>query len=443
LEAEFDPSQLRVVIPVGGEAKRLRPLTAEVSKAVVHIFNRPLVEFALRELSEQGARNFIFGAKGYVNYKSLYDFFGEGIGFSTRYGIDPRIHIKYQPRTEDVGSADSVRINMEYYGIDGPVLVVQGDNLFQLDLRDMLSYMKRKNAFMVIALMVAEDVEAYGIADLDSDGRIRRFVEKPTKEEAPSRLANTGIYLILPEVRRVFENPEVKKMIEQDKRLDFGLDFIPYLIRNGYPVYGYPLEGEWHDVGSPRGYLNTMRDVLNSEGRSGFYLGEPVAALGRVWIHGTSVESARRREEIVDKVRDEKIKLEGSVLIGRHCQIGDGVIIRDSCIDNFCIIADDVTIERSALMDRSAVEEGAYIQDSIIGRHVRVKSVKAHPTWILGLSVVGDDATIGAGRVLASVKVDPHSVVPEQLDEAPAHLEGLHDKPPVADAAPSRLRQEG
>lgn len=439
LVSEIPLSKLTVVIPVGGEAKRLRPLTTEVSKAVVRIFNRPLVEFAIRELANQGVRNFIFGAKGYVNYRCLYDFFREGIGLSSQYGISPRIHIRYQPRIDDVGSADSVRINMDYYGIDGPVLVVQGDNLFELNLRGMLAFMEKKNAFMVVALTRAEEVEAYGIADLDADGRILKFVEKPKKEDAPSRFANAGIYLISPEVKKVFDEPEVQKMIGVNKRLDFGLDFIPYLIGRGYPVYGYQMEGEWYDVGTPKGYLDTVKNVLKSDERTEFYLGEPVAALGNVWIRGSSVESARRRAEIVEKVKEGKIKLEGSVLIGRHCQIGDGTIIRDSCIDNFCVIGKDVTIERSAIMDRSALEEGTYVQDSIVGRHVLVKSSAEHPTWVVGLSVIGDDVVIGAGRVLASMKVDPHRVLAEQLDSDKEPTSEAESRQLVANQAPIPL----
>ncbi|MGC8911486.1 MAG: sugar phosphate nucleotidyltransferase, partial [Nitrososphaeria archaeon] len=106
---------LRVIIPVGGEAKRLKPLTCEVSKALVRLLNRPLVEIAIVKLARQGVRYFIFGVKGYVNYRALYDYFQDGVGLSARYGIEPRIHIKYQPNRDDFGSADSVRINMEYY----------------------------------------------------------------------------------------------------------------------------------------------------------------------------------------------------------------------------------------------------------------------------------------------------------------------------------------
>ncbi|MBI4257680.1 MAG: NDP-sugar synthase [Thaumarchaeota archaeon] len=406
-------NDLTVIIPVGGEAKRLRPLTAEVSKAVVRIFNRPVVEFALTQLATQGVKNFIFGAKGYINYKSLFDYFREGTGISAEYGISPRVHIKYQPHVEDVGSVDSVRINMDYYNINGPVMVVQGDNLFDLDILDFVRFHEEKNAFMTVALTYVEDVEGYGIADLGKDGIIQRFVEKPKKEEAPSKLANSGIYLMSPKVRELFSHPKIKATVREKGRLDFGMDFIPFLVQEGYPIYGYTLKGEWHDVGTPKSYLQTMLRVLKSKTPL-FYFGEPIQKLGRVWIQGQSPDSLRRKEEIVRKVMEGNVKLEGSVLIGRHCQIGDGTTIRDSCIDNFSIIGEDVTIERSSILDRTVIGDGAEIQDSIMGRHVRIKSLQSKPTWVLGVSVIGNDVTIGEGCLVSAAKISPHELIPDK-----------------------------
>ncbi|MEJ2781112.1 sugar phosphate nucleotidyltransferase, partial [Stygiolobus sp. CP850M] len=114
---------VKVIIPIGGEATRLRPLTVETSKAAVRLLNRPLIEYTLLELARQGIKEIIFGVRGYVNYRSLFDLYKEGIGFSARYHIKPRVHFKYQPRVDSIGNADAVRINLEYYDIQEHFLV--------------------------------------------------------------------------------------------------------------------------------------------------------------------------------------------------------------------------------------------------------------------------------------------------------------------------------
>ena len=409
----YTPDKLRVIIPVGGKAKRLLPLTAEISKACIRLLNRPLIEISLLCLARQGIKNFIFGVKGYTNYRSLQDQFESGIGFSARYGINPRIHIKYQPNIDDCGSADSARINMEYYNVVDPVFAVQGDNIFDINLPELVKFHQEKEAVMTIGLRPVKDVTGYGIADLDRDMRISRFIEKPAKHEAPSNLANTGLYLVTPEIRKIFEEKEVQRMIREQRRLDFGFDFIPYLIRTGRPVYGYIVKGSWYDVGTPQRYLEAMHDILYGKLSSLRDFGGRINEDSRIWIQGESLESMRRREIIVEKMKKNRIQLKGAVLIGRHCHIEDGVRIADSCIDNYSRIGRKVVIENSAVMDRAIIGDGAQIRNSIIGRHVTIKSTMKKPTVIENVSVLADDVMIEAGTRLDGSKVYPHLYVKE------------------------------
>lgn len=393
---------------MGGIAKRLLPLTAEVSKACIRLLNRPVIEISLLTLARQGVRNFIFGVKGYTNYKSLHDHFESGIGFSAKYNFEPRVHIKYQPNVEDYGSADSARINIEYYDVEDPVFAVQGDNIFDIDIEKVLAFHQSKGAFMTIGLMPVVDVTGYGIADIDKDMRISRFVEKPPSKEAPSDLANTGLYLISPEVRSIFKESKIKEMIKNNKQLDFGYDLIPYIVETGRPIYGYILNGAWYDVGTPQRYLEAMKGILQGKLKSLQDFGGRISENATVWIQGESLESIRRREEIIRKIKKGEIEMEGSVLIGRHCQIADGVKIADSCIDNYTRIGRNTTIERSAVMDRVIIGNNAEIRDSIIGRHSNIRSSTSDSTKILQTSVISDDVTIDAGCRFLATKVYPH-----------------------------------
>lgn len=414
IELSYKPGSLRVIIPVGGVAKRLMPLTAEVSKACIRLVNLPLIEISLLTLARQGVKNFIFGVKGYANYKSLHDHFESGIGFSSKYGISPRVHIKYQPNIDDYGSADSVRINMEYYYINDPVFAVQGDNIFDIDLESIVKFHIEKNAFLTIGLTPVSDVSGYGVAKIDKDMRISSFVEKPSPKEAPSNLANTGLYLFSPKVREVFREKRVQEMIYKSGRLDFGYDFIPYLIETGRPVYGYVLKGVWYDVGTPERYLEAMGGILHGKLKAMQDFGGRISEDAKVWVQGESLEARRRKEEIIKKIEEGRIEVGGAVLIGRHCEISDGVRIVNSCIDNYTRIGKNVVIEGSAIMDRSIIGENAEIKNSIIGRHTIINSNPTEKTKMLDTSVIADDVIVEAGCELVSTKIYPHKQLSRQ-----------------------------
>ena len=404
----YSPDRIRVIIPVGGKATRLLPLTAETSKACLRLLNRPLVEFSLLSLANQGIRHFIFGVKGYTNYRDLYDYFESGIGFSARYNVKPRVHIKYQPNVDDLGSADSARINMDYYEVKTPVLAVQGDNIFDINVKDLVTFHRKKCALMTIVLREVNNVEGLGIADIDKNSRIRCFIEKPMPKDAPSNLANTGLYVVSPEVKKIFREKGVKEIVESKNRLDFGYDFIPYLTQTGRPVYGYTLRGSWFDVGTPKNYLEAMKKLLHGGFSMLSDFGGRISPDRQIWVQGDSNDAAKRRLEIIRKVKQGKIVIEGAVLIGRHCEIDDGVRIVDSCIDNFTRIEKGAVIENSAIMDRATIGENAEILDSIVGRHTKVLSSSRRPTKITGVSVVADDVIIQEGSTLVATKIYPH-----------------------------------
>jgi NDP-sugar pyrophosphorylase family protein len=407
----YAPEKIRVIIPVGGKATRLLPLTAETSKACLRLLNRPLVEFSLLSLASQGIRNFIFGVKGYTNYRDLYDYFESGYGFSARYNIKPRIHIKYQPNVEDIGSADSARINMEYYELNNPVFAVQGDNIFDINVKSLIDFHKEKCADLTIVLREVANVEGLGIADIDKDGKIKRFVEKPLPKDAPSNLANTGLYVLSPEMKKVFKEKGVQQIVKEKNRLDFGYDFIPYIIQTGRPVYGYTLKGNWFDVGTPKNYLEAMKNMMYGGFPTLNDFGGKLEGENQIWVQGESNDSEKRRNEIIQKLKQRKITLEGAVLIGRHCQIEDGARIVDSCIDNFTRIGKNAVIANCSIMDRVIIGDHAEIYDSIIGRHVVVNSSSHHPTKVTAVSVVADDVKLEEGCSLSASKIYPHQTI--------------------------------
>jgi NDP-sugar pyrophosphorylase family protein len=421
----MEPSKIRCFIPVGGQAKRMRPLTHDTAKPCIRLLNRPLIEFSLVTLAKQGIKNFIFGEYGYTNYSNLFDQYQEGVGFSAKYQITPRVHIKHQPNLDDQGSADSYRLNVDYYDVKDPVLVVQGDNLFEFNLKDLIRKHQENNATMTIALTKVDKVEEYGIADLDEKNRIKRFVEKPKAKDAPSNLANAGIYLLSPKVREIVQSQEIKDMKQKNQRLDFGYDLIPYLVDSDYRVFGYEID-QWYDVGNPENYLKAMYELLHGKMNIAIQE-EKIFPDQNIWIQGYSEESIRRRQETIKKQKDQKLTLEGTALIGRHTSIGDYCRICDSNIDNFCIIDDHSNIESSAVMDAAKLGSYANLSESILGRKVVVESSEENVTSIESMSVIGNNVHVMEGCRLINTKVNPGLTIPRGMVYENKFLQNYED----------------
>ncbi|MEZ0319970.1 MAG: NDP-sugar synthase [Pyrobaculum sp.] len=400
------------VIPVGGEAVRLRPLTLETSKAMVRFLNRPLVELAILHLSQQGVEEFYFGVRGYHNYRDIYDYFREGGWFYAEYGR--KVRIRYMPRVETRGNAEAVLATLEYYDIEEPVLVVQGDNVFRLDVQDMYKYHISKGAFITIALKEEQgDLSEFGVAAVNEDMRILKFVEKPKRrEEAPSNFVNTGLYLLSEDFKRFFKG-EVGQKLYLEGRMDFGGDVIPTVVEAGLPVYGYVTREYWFDVGTPERYLKAVLFLLQRLTPQELEADEIAPA---VYAQGQSKQSKALKQKLQDDIKNGVVKAEGHVLIGRHVQIGRGVYLKNAVIDNYVIVEEATSVEDSAVMDRSYIGRGAVIRRSIIGRHVYVGE-----GTVVEDSVVADNATVGDGAVLKKVKVWPHKTV-----ERGVRLEGFN-----------------
>jgi len=221
--------------------------------------------------------------------------------------------------------------------------------------------------------------------------------------------------VISPETKKIFKEKGVKQIVEEKHRLDFGYDFIPYLTQTGYPVYGYTLKGNWFDVGTPKNYLEAMKKLLHGGFSMLTDFGGRISEKQSIWVQGESNDSEKRKQAIIRKIKQGRIELEGAVLIGRHCQIEDGVRIVNSCIDNFTRIGKDATIENSAILDRVIIGEKAQVSDSIIGRHTTVLSSSRKQTKISAVSVVADDVTIEEGCILTATKIYPHQRVRGEL----------------------------
>jgi NDP-sugar pyrophosphorylase family protein len=154
-----------------------------------------------------------------------------------------------------------------------------------------------------------------------------------------------------------------------------------------------------------------MHDMLNGSFSSLTDFGGRISENEKIWIQGESSESMKSRKEIIGKIRQGKIEVEGAVLIGRHCRISDGATIINSCIDNYTQIGRGALIKNSAVMDRVIIGEKTEISESIVGRHVTIFSKPNKRTKIDSISVIADDVTVAEGSKLTAAKIYPHQHV--------------------------------
>ena len=118
------------------------PLTLDQPKPLVELCDTAIIANLFRVLASQGCRRFILGSKGASNTLNLSNYFKAGEGFFNRLGITDHQDFSYQPLYEDKGSADSLRYCMNYYDIDDDLLVVSGDNVIDIDLQALSSFIE-------------------------------------------------------------------------------------------------------------------------------------------------------------------------------------------------------------------------------------------------------------------------------------------------------------
>jgi NDP-sugar pyrophosphorylase family protein len=346
-----------VIATLGGGGTRLYPLTLFQSKPLIPIVNYPIFMRMLEVIVRQGARSIIFSTKGIENTLRIKDVFRYGNSFSARLNLPRRVQFMYQPHYTDVGSADAIRHSMEYYGIKDEVMVVSGDNIVDIDLKEIISFHRSRDSVATVLLKELdhdEDLSQFGVAEVNEEGRVNRFVEKPRGGETTSRLINTSVYIFSPKILDILE-----EMGERAK--DIGGDLMPHLVKEGHPVYGFRCPGFWADVGTPDSFLKTALDIVNQKVENIRFRKEHEIRKG-VWVHPTTQSRFNGGEPNIIK----------NTIVGGDCDIHPKATIENSSIGDNCIIQEGASIRSSVVMDFVNVKRNVLLNSCIIGRYAAI-----------------------------------------------------------------------
>ena len=365
---------MRAIIMAGGEGRRLRPLTCTVPKPMVPLLNRPVIEYCIDLLKAHGVTD-VTSTLFYLPNSIM-----RHVGNGERFGV----RMDYSVEEKPLGTAGSVRA-----AIKAPLettLVLSGDALTDMDLSAALSAHKEHGAKLTIVLKKVPAPTEYGVVLLNRDNSISRFLEKPMLSEVFSDLANTGVYIL---------EPEILEMIPTDRPFDFSNDLFPLVMKKEIPIFGYETTGYWCDIGDLEQYLEAQRALL--EGQCAF----SPRAVGR---DGIFVEDGAR----VSK----KAVLRAPCYIGSDAEIADDALVEAyAVVGSGSRIGSGSSVKQSVLMENVRVRENAEIRGTILCEDVHVDTGAA----VFEKSAVGAGTHVGKGtQVKKGVLVWPQKKLEDE-----------------------------
>ena len=328
---------MRAVLLVGGFGTRLRPLTNHVPKPVLPVGQRPMIELVVDQLVRGGVTEVVL-ALGFrpEPFRAAFPD-GTCAGIPLTYAVEP----------EPLDTAGAVRFAARAAGIDETFVVVNGDVLCDVDVGELVRRHRERCAEGTLHLTAVDNPSAYGVVEIDTAGRVLRFVEKPAPGTEPSNLINGGTYVL---------EPSVIDRIPDGRKVSIERETFPAMVADGR-LYGVPTDDYWIDTGQPHLYLQANLDVLDGRRRHA-----RCAAVGL----GATVHASARVEHSV---------------IGAGVTVGAGAVVRDS------LLLPGAVIESESVIDSSIV-------GGVVGRGSR-----------LNACVVADDGLVDAGVVLDGARV--------------------------------------
>lgn len=368
---------MKAVIMAGGFGTRLRPITCNIPKPMVPLANVPMMEHIINLLKQYGFNRIC--SILYFQPEVITKYFGEGADFD--------IEMEYQMATADYGTAGSVK-NTEEKLKDEPFIIISGDVLTDFDLSEAIKFHQEKKSMATMVLTRVTNPLEYGVVITGDDGKIIRFLEKPSWGEVFSDTINTGIYIL---------EPEIFKYIPAKTEFDFSKNLFPLMLKENLPLYGYIAEGYWKDIGNLEEYVLAHQNVLNGEVKLNIP-GERLNIIGRdVWVGKNCNISA-------------KVKFKGGVIIGQNCIIEDGVDLENCVLGDGCIIKKNAQIKGATLWDSVHIGENAQIAQAVISGNTHLQD----NVIVENGAIISEECRIGKGAIIReNVKIWPKKQVEE------------------------------
>jgi NDP-sugar pyrophosphorylase family protein len=243
---------MKALVLAAGHGTRLRYLTLNRPKPMLPLCGKPLLSHIIAWLRCQNIHQIAINLHHHPG--KIIDYFGDG--------YEHGVSLVYSWEDQLLGTAGATKRLQSF--LDEPFVLVYGDVATNLRLARLLTVLhdqqnclQRMAPLMALALHQVPNPTECGIASLDTQGRITRFMEKPAPEHVFSSLGFSGVAVC---------QPSVLQHIPDDIPYDFGSDLIPKLVANGYPVMGQEIQPNEYviDIGTLNGYLSALRIVAQN-----------------------------------------------------------------------------------------------------------------------------------------------------------------------------------
>ncbi len=361
---------MKAVIMAGGFGTRLRPLSCSIPKPMVYMANKPMMEHIVSLLKKHGLVDLVVLL--YFQAETIKSYFGDG----SRFGVK----IEYVQAVEDYGTAGAVK-NAEGL-LDNRFMVISADVLTDIDLRAACDFHQENRAKATMVLARMENPLAYGVVITQNDGKISRFLEKPTWGEVFSDTVNTGIYIL---------EREVLEQIPAKQNFDFSRDLFPRVLSANERLYGFVTHDYWRDIGNLEEYFRAHQDILQggvSIDIGGNLLHREHATL---WV-GKNVKVG------------EKVEFKGTVIIGNDCRIGSHSFISNSVISDNVRIGEDVNLDRSVIWKETSIGKRSILTEAIVANNAKLED----ETVVFENAIISENCHIERGaKIKANVRVWP------------------------------------
>ncbi|MDT0346414.1 glucose-1-phosphate thymidylyltransferase [Streptomyces litchfieldiae] len=331
----------------GGSGTRLRPITHTSAKQLVPVANKPVLFYVLESLAAAGITDV-----GVVVGETAEEI-RAAVGDGSRFGLD----VTYIRQDRPLGLAHAVLLARDFLG-DEDFAMYLGDNFVVDGITPLVEEFHRARPDAQILLTKVADPSAFGVAELDENGRVVQLVEKPKFPK--SDLALVGVYLFTPSIH------DAVREIRPSARGELEItDAIQHLVDQGHEVRSSLISGYWKDTGNVTDMLEVNRQVLESVApRVDGDVDESSEIIGRVAIaEGAHIRNSR---------------IIGPAIIGADCRITDTYIGPFTSVADGCRISGS-EIEFSIVLADSAIDGVHRIQASLIGRRAEVTAAREAP----------------------------------------------------------------